>query len=105
MVAKSHTDPSSPVDLSLCLLVSFVAIPCTLTLALLLDLSRARQLWFKLERSELKLEIEMEHALYLLIDRVKEAMGFSDKSALAFSDILYLVDVHNRSCNNHNCPC
>jgi hypothetical protein len=61
--------------------------------------------WSKLENSSLKLEIEWEHALYLLIERVKEAMGLEDKSALAFSDILYMVDKHNRQCTNHNCPC
>lgn len=32
-------------------------------------------------------------------------MGLEDKSALAFSDILYMVDKHNRQCTNHNCPC
>lgn len=74
-------------------------------MAILLDLQRARNLWAKLESNDLKLEIELEHALYLLIGRVKTAMGFDDKSALAFSDILYLVDIHNRYCNNHNCPC
>ena len=51
------------------------------------------------------MEIEMEHALYLLIERVKDAMGFDDKSALAFADILYLVDVHHRNCNDDFCPC
>jgi hypothetical protein len=85
--------------------VGFVAIPCTIGLALVLDLQRQRTLWSKLESNELRIEIELEHCLYLLIERVKVAMGFDDKSALAFSDILYLVDNHNRTCNNHNCPC
>ncbi|TNV87500.1 hypothetical protein FGO68_gene6495 [Halteria grandinella] len=92
-------------DLHLCLLVGFVSIPCSIGLAVVLDLNRQRQLWAKLEGNELRIEIELEHSLYLLIERVKVAMGFDDKSALAFADILYLVDNHNRTCNNHNCPC
>jgi hypothetical protein len=35
-------------------------------------------LWLKLEAGELRLEIELEHALYLLIERVKVAMGFEN---------------------------
>lgn len=89
----------------MCVLIGLVAIPCTVGLAIVLDIHRAKQLWIKLESGELKLEIELEYALYLLIERVKVAMGFENQSALAFADILYLVDNHNRNCNNHNCPC
>ena len=44
------------------------------------------------------MEIEYEHALYLMIERVKAAMGKDDRSTLAFADILYLVENHSQTC-------
>jgi len=51
------------------------------------------------------MEIEYEHALYLMIERVKAAMGTDDRSTLAFADILYLVENHSQSCLNNGCAC
>ena len=62
----------------LALLVCFLVIPSVIALAIVVDKQRQRQLWYRLERGELKMEIEYEHALYLLIERVKAAMGTDD---------------------------
>lgn len=49
----------------------------------------------------------MEHALFLLIEKMKLALTGSNerKAILAYSDILYLVDCHNAFCDNVTCPC
>jgi hypothetical protein len=92
-------------DRGLALLVCFLVIPCVIALAIVVDKQRQRQLWDRLERGELKMEIEYEHALYLMIERVKAAMGTDDRSTLAFADILYLVENHSQSCLNKGCAC
>ena len=92
-------------DMRLALLVCFLVIPSVIALAIVVDKQRQRQLWYRLERGELKMEIEYEHALYLLIEWVKAAMGTDDQSTLAFADILYLVENHSQSCLNKGCAC
>lgn len=96
---------NSETDLNICLLVSIVALPSILGFSLVLDHARTKVVWTKLERNELKHEIEWEHGLYLLIEKVKTAMGSDDASALAFSDVLYMVDKHNRHCKSNSCAC
>lgn len=69
--------------------------PSIVALAVVVDYQRQRNIWSKLERGELKLEFEFEHALYLLIQRISTAMkNDSLHSTEALGDILYLVEVH-----------
>jgi hypothetical protein len=87
------------------LLVGFVSIPSIIAMAIVLDYQRQRDVWHKLERGTLKLEFEYEHGLYILIQRVSQAMRTDAQSNEALADLMFLVDVHKRDCNNPHCSC
>ena len=65
-------------------------------------------MWEKLEKGQIKHEIEYEYALYLMIEKINTAMfapPASLRGSLALADILYLADVHRRDCTRHQCAC
>ena len=92
-------------DLKTCIIIGLLIIPGTMVFAVILDIFRQRQLLKKLEQGQIRLEIEYEYILYLLIEMTRTAMGWDNKSAYALSNILYLLDVHNRTCQNYQCAC
>ncbi len=62
----------------------------------MLDRQRTMIVWDKLDKGELKHEIEWEHGLYILIEKLRVAMRLDEDSDLVFSDILCVVDRHTR---------
>ena len=104
LIMKNQT-PGGP-TLHLCLLIAFVSIPCTLGLAYMMDGLRKKQIWEKLEQGGLRIEYELEIALHLLINKIRTAVsGNESESLLALADLLYLVEMHTRSCSSALCPC
>ena len=56
-------------------------------------------MWEGLETGGLKMELEYEYSLNLLMDKILAANhSEKGKNGLAMADLLYLVDVHSRNC-------
>ena len=85
-------------DLRICPILGLVTVPGVVVLAVIVDQGWQYQLMRKFENGRIRMEIEMEYALYLLIQMNRVAMGSDDNSHYAMSNVLYLADVHNRTC-------
>ena len=69
-IAPAASTSSPSYNLFLCLFIAFVSIPSVIGLTIVLDYSRQKQLWSKLETGTLKLEMEFEYGLFLLMKRI-----------------------------------
>lgn len=68
------------IDQGLALLVALITFPMIIMFAFVMDFQRRKSLWSKLERGQIKHEIEFEYALYLMVEKMNHAMFASPTS-------------------------
>ena len=76
-------------------MILIIEIPCILVFIRELKKHREKQIWQKLTKGELKLEIEYEYALYLILNKIQKSLSQEGPYNNEFSDLMYLAETHN----------